>query len=144
MGSRAEHLKGRKSPLTYHGAGSCPKMQSEGVLNCAWQPSLYPCLGILSQSTSPHPFGRQPQALWVVCGLQFSISSPPSFAPPPPNPPPVIQAPALGPTHLGIQFLGFLSQLLLPHYLLLLLAGFILLFCFLRTVGGGCEAHTAC
>lgn len=40
--------------------------------------------------------------------------------------------PALGPTHLGIQLLGFLSQLLLPHYLLLFLTGFILLFCFLR------------
>ena len=50
---------------------------------------------------------------------------------------PVLQAPALGPTHLGIQFLGFLSQLLLPHYLLLFLAGFILLFCFLRTKKDG-------
>lgn len=40
--------------------------------------------------------------------------------------------PALGHTHLGIQLPGFLSQLLLPHYLLLFLASFILLFCFLR------------
>lgn len=142
MGSRVVHLKGKEVTTNLSGVGSCPKtprLQSEDdALDWAQPPSLP---GIPSQSPAPHCFGLQHQALWVVPLLSSSLLHPLLILCP------VLQAPALGPTHLGIQFLGFLSQLLLPHYLLLLFAGFILLFCFLRIMkdgGGMCVCVCVC
>lgn len=144
MGSRGEHLKDMESPLTYHGERSCPEVQSECPESCvAAQPPS--CLGIPPKAPLPIPLDASPRPSgWS--GLQFSISSPSICSTPLILP--LVSWPCSRPTHLGIQFLGFLSQLLLPHYFLLLLAGFILLFCFLRTVmvgvGSGGEAHTGC
>lgn len=64
-------------------------------------------------------------------------SGPAAFPGSPPRA--LLPGPASGHTHLGIQFLGFLGQLLLPHDLLLPLARFVLLLRFLepQKVRGG-------